>query len=168
MVLVVSYVSRISVKDLTHLEDSGSLTVLAPKVLWNFWNGVNTDTIELEGIYEVLDPVLEVSTDPTISLVEIRKICESAVLNLPLIIPVVDWAVVMVVAGLVQWVNLAEIASNWSNVVGHNIYHHVDASAVAGIHEILQVLVRTEMGISFLPVSGPVTMVAWLHVVDDW
>lgn len=58
MILVVTNIGIISIEDLSHLEDSSGLGILAPEVLWYLRDGVDTDSIEIVLLNKVLDPVL--------------------------------------------------------------------------------------------------------------
>jgi hypothetical protein len=100
--LVRSDVSRVAVEALTHLENTSSLAKLRPEVFRNLRNGVNSKTIEAIGINHKFDPVLELATDVIVRLIKIRQVSKSAVFNLPLVVPVVNLAVVVVVVGLVE------------------------------------------------------------------
>lgn len=117
---------------------------------------------------KVLDPVFEVAPDVAVALVEIWESCESAVLNLVLVIPVVDLTVGMVVLRLVEWVNLAKVITNRCRVVGDDIHHHGNALAMGSVDERLEICIRTEVSVSFLPVLGPVAVVPWVKVINDW
>jgi hypothetical protein len=94
--LVVSNVGIIAVETFTHLEDTSWLAILRPEVLWDLRNGVDTDTVETILFDEILDPALEVSTDIRIILVKIRKTSKTAVLDLPLVVPIIDVTIAMV------------------------------------------------------------------------
>lgn len=58
MVLIRSYVCRVSIEAFTHLEHACRFTVLRPKISWDFWNSVNPDSIEAILLNDALDPVL--------------------------------------------------------------------------------------------------------------
>jgi hypothetical protein len=94
MVLIWTNVVCISVEALSHLEHASSLSVLTPEIGWDFWDGVDSNTVELIGADQVFDPVLKVLSDVAVGvLVEIWEISESAIFDLTLIVPVVDLAV---------------------------------------------------------------------------
>ncbi len=46
VVLICSYVCRISVEALAHLENTCSSSVLSPKVFRYFWNSIDSNTVE--------------------------------------------------------------------------------------------------------------------------
>ena len=140
VLLVWADIGGISVKGLTHLENTGSLAVLRPKVLWYVRDGIDSDSIESVIIDEVSNPVLEITSNPVVGLVEIWEISQSAVFDLPLVAPILDIAAVVVVLSPVERIDLAEVHTNWSDVVCDNINHDVDASLVAGIDHALQVI----------------------------
>ena len=72
------------------------MAILRPEVLGDLGNGVDTDTVETILFDEILDPALEVSTDIRIILVKIRKTGKTAVLDLPLVVPIIDVTIAMV------------------------------------------------------------------------
>ena len=80
MVLVVTDIPRVPIEALAHLENAGRLSVLTPEVFGNLWNGVYSDSIEVELVNNVSDPINEVLSYIRIVLVEIRKACQPAVL----------------------------------------------------------------------------------------
>lgn len=100
--LVRSDVSRVAVEALAHLENTSSLAKLRPEVFRNLGDGINSKTVEAIGINHKFDPVLELATDVVVRLIKIRQVSKSAVFNLPLVVPVVNLAVVVVVVGLVE------------------------------------------------------------------
>lgn len=71
------------------------------------------------------------------ALVQIREVCQSAMLDLPLVVPVVDVTRVVVVVRLVQRVNLGEVHSNRSHMVGHNVNHDPNAHRMSCLNKIL-------------------------------
>jgi hypothetical protein len=94
--LVVTNVGIIAVENLAHLEDTSWLAILRPEVLGNLRDGVNTNTIETVLFHEILNPPLEVSADIRVILVKIRKTGKTAVLDLPLVVPIIDVTVTMI------------------------------------------------------------------------
>jgi len=105
--LVGTNVSGITVEAFTHLEDSCGLTIFTPEILGNFRNSIDSDTIEVILINNTFNPVLEVLTDPGVTvLVKIRQIGKSAVLNITLVAPVGNLASAMVMLSLVERVDL--------------------------------------------------------------
>jgi len=166
--LVWSNISGISVEALSHLEHSGGLTVLGPEVFWDLWDGVDSNTVKAIVIDELLDPVLKILSDIAILLIQIGEVSESAVLNLLLVAPVLNGTVVMVVFRMVQWENLAEVHSNWGDMVSNDINHHVHVFGMSGCDKILQFLLRSEVRVELLPVLSPVSVVSIAVVVYDW
>ena len=166
-ILVRSNVSGVAVEALSHLEDTGGLTVLRPEVLGDFRDSVDTDTVEAVCINDSLNPVLEVLTDVAVSLIEIGETSETAVLDGPLVVPV-DITIRVIVVSLVEGVKLTEIVSNRSTVVSDNIDHHPDVLGVSGIDKSLQVISGTEVCVNTIPVSGPVAVIATIEVIDNW
>jgi len=168
MFLIWTNVSWITIEVLTHLENSSGFSELTPEVLWNFRNGIDSNTIKTEVTDEVFDPVFKITSDVVILLSKIRETSESAVLNLLLVAPVIDIAITMVMLLFVQWINLVEVVTDWGDVIGNNIDHHVNSFIVAGFNQVLEVIIRSEVGVSLLPVSGPVSVVPTVHIVNNW
>ena len=139
IVLVGSDVCGISVEVLAHLEDAGSLTVLLPEVLGHLRDSIDADTVEVVGLNDALDPVLKVATYVVVFMVDIGQTGETAVLDRPLVIPV-DIAVAVVVLGLVKRVDLAEVITDGSRMVGDHIDHNPDVLFVGGVDESLEVI----------------------------
>lgn len=158
----------ISVKAFTHLENTSSLAVLAPETFFNFWDCVDSDTIELIGIDQVLDPIFKILSNITVTLVKIWKISKSAVLYLTLIIPVVNLAIAVIMLRSIQRIDLTEITSNWSNVIGNDVDHDSDSFRVSSVNKGFKIILTSEVRIDLLPVSCPVTMISWIQVINDW
>lgn len=130
MILVWTNVSRIAIETLTHLEYTSGLAVLTPEIFWNFWNGIDTNTIKVISLDQVLHPVFEVLANPRILLSKIWQVGQSAVFNVTLIVPVCNLAIRVIVLRVVEWVDLREICTDWSNVVSNNINHYPDSHLV--------------------------------------
>jgi len=109
VVLVWGNIAWVTVKALSHLEDTSRLSELRPKVGWNFWDGVDSNTVEFVVDHQILDPVLQRLSDPAVLLVQIWKISKSAVFNLPLVAPVLDLTIIMVMLRMIVGIDLAEI-----------------------------------------------------------
>jgi len=133
VVLVWTDVGWVTIEVLTHLEHTSSISVFLPEIFWNFWDGIDSDTVEAVGINKVLDPVLEVVSNPAIRLVEIWETGETAVLDRVLVTPV-NVAVWVIVFGFVQWVDLTEIVADWCSVVCNDIDHDVNTLRVGSFH----------------------------------
>ena len=71
VVLIRSNIGWVTVEALSHLEHSRSFTVLRPKVCWDLWDGINSNTVEVILIDDTLDPVFEITTNIVIALVKI-------------------------------------------------------------------------------------------------
>lgn len=56
MVLVIGDEPDITIKNFTHLENTGGFGILTPEVFGDFGNRVNTDTVEIESRNYVTDP----------------------------------------------------------------------------------------------------------------
>lgn len=97
IVLVRSHVSGVSIEALSHLEDTGGFSILAPEIALDLGNGIDTDTVEVVLLNDALNPVLEVLTHIGVVLVKIGEVSKTAVLNIACIVPVSDLAVAVVV-----------------------------------------------------------------------
>jgi hypothetical protein len=87
------------------LEHTGRLAILLPEILGDLRDSVDSDTVEIVLLNEVLDPVLEVAPDVGLVLVQIWQVGKPAVLNLSRVVPVSDLAPGMVVLLLVERVD---------------------------------------------------------------
>ena len=167
MVLIRSYICRVSIEAFSHLEHSCRFAILRPKVSWYFWDCINSDTIEAILLNDAFDPVLKVATDVVVVLVKIWQISQSTVFDRILIIPVdITWAVV--VRALVERVDLTIVSADWSNVVSNNIDHNPDTLFVGCRNESFEIIFGAEVLIDIFPICGPVSMVAWLFIFHDW
>jgi hypothetical protein len=132
IILVISNVTRIVVKDLSNLIHSGSLGEFFPKRFRNFRNSVNSNPVNLVLLNKVLNPVLECLSHPGVFLSQIRQPRQSAVFHLPLIVPVINVTSSVVMLIFVERVDLAEVRTDWGDVVGYYIYHHPHAFGMQG------------------------------------
>jgi len=168
MLLVWTNVSWISVEAFSHLEDSCCLSILSPEVLGYLWDGVDSDSIELKVLDQLVDPTLELIANPIVLLLEIGKTSEPAVLDLTLVAPVVDGAVIMIMICAVEWVHLTPVVAwNWCHVVGNNINHNIHSFSMGSSNQALQIVVGTKVVIGLSPIFGPVSMITICPVVDD-
>ena len=58
MVLIRSYVCRVSIEAFSHLEHTCRFTILRPKISWDLRDSVNSYTIEAILLNDALDPIL--------------------------------------------------------------------------------------------------------------
>jgi len=107
-------------------------------------------------------------SNPAIFLFEIWESRESAVLNLPLVVPVADIAVAVIVVTTVEWGDLAEIVTNWSDVITHDIYHHPNIHGVSSSNQSLESISISEVAVDLVPVSSPVPVITSIKVVNYW
>lgn len=140
VVLVVAHIAGVSVEALSDGVDASGLGVLRPKILGNLRDCVNPDSVEAVALNDALDPVLQILSDVRVFLGQIWQISKSAVLNLLLVVPVLDLAVVVIVFSLVQGIDLGEIHTDGAYMVGYDVDHHPDAFGVSSVNEVLQVL----------------------------
>ena len=134
VVLIRSNIGWVTVEALSHLENSRSFTVLRPKVCWDLWDGINSNTVEVILIDDTLDPVFEITTNIVIALVKIWQVSKSAILYRILIIPVdITRAVIMV--ALIERVDLTIVSTDRGDMVSDNIDHNPDSFIMGCIDE---------------------------------
>lgn len=167
VVLIIADIPGEAVKALPHLEDSGGLSEFSPEVLGNLWDSVNTDTIQIIVWDEFLDPIQELLSDIGIFLFQIWEAWESAILNLPLITPVVDITVIMVVLGLIIGDYLRVVEANGTNMVGNHIHHHPDIHIMGSLNKLLQAISTTKVIIDFIPILSPVAVEAIFGIINN-
>ena len=75
----------------------------------------------------------------------------------------------------VEWVQLAEIITDWASVIRNDVNHDPNLFLVSCLDEGFEVLWSAEIAIQFRPVFGPVSMVAYTELVvgivdvfNDW
>ena len=68
VLLVRTDVGWVTVEAFTNLEDASCLSILGPKIFWNMWDRVDSDSIKLVFVDEVLDPVLKILSHPLVLL----------------------------------------------------------------------------------------------------
>ena len=73
----------------------------------------------------------------------------------------------MIVLTSVERVDLAEIGTDWGNVVSDDVDHNPNAFFMGCLDESFEVVFRAEVLIDVLPVGGPVTVVAWFFILND-
>ena len=100
--MIPTNIRRIWVVDFTHLKDTRSCVVLSPKVLGDFGDGVDANTVKTVLGYDAFDPVFEILAHITVALVQVWEISEAAILDFTLVAPVHDLAVTMVMLSLVK------------------------------------------------------------------
>jgi len=105
ILLIVSNVIVISIKGLTHLEDSSSLTEFFPELLRNVRNGINSNTIKAILLDKISNPVLKVLANEAVVLIEIREISKSAVFNLPLVAPILNITFGVIMLSFIEWID---------------------------------------------------------------
>jgi hypothetical protein len=103
--LVTTDVAGITIENLSHLEHSRSWTKFGPEIFWNLWDSVDSNTIKAVGLDKVANPVLELLSNPLVLLVKIWEVSKSAVLNLPLVTPVLDVTLIVVVVSRIEWLD---------------------------------------------------------------
>lgn len=117
-------ISDVTVKDFSNLIDSCILSIFLPKWLFNMRNSIYANTVKVELLNGIFNPVKQSLSHPLVVLVEIWKIGEAAVLNFILVVPVINLAFNMIVRCIVKRVNFVVISINVSNMVGNYIKHN--------------------------------------------
>lgn len=167
VVLVGTDIGIVSVEVLAHLEDASGCAELRPEVFGDLGDRVDADAVEVVGLDKILYPVFQLPSHVGVALVEVRKASESAVLHLPLIVPVVDVAVSVIVLSSVEGIDLAVVVFDGAHMVADNVDHDPDAHRVCGIDHVLKCLLPTEVIIDLLPVASPISVVTSICVIDD-
>ena len=93
---VVGYISNVTVEDLSYLIHTSILGILFPEVFLNVGYSINSNSIKVELLDCVSDPVKQGLSHPLIVLVKVWEIGKSAVLYLVLIVPVIYLALHMI------------------------------------------------------------------------
>ena len=88
-------------------------------------------------------------------------------LHLPLVSPVLNVALVMVVFRLIERVDLLEVSADAPNVVGNHVDHDVDVLCMGSLDKALKVLLGAKMVIDLLPIASGITMIVSVHIVGD-
>lgn len=60
VILVRANICGISVEAFSHLEDSRTIAIFSPEVLWNLRDSVNSNSVKIEFLDDVLYPVFEI------------------------------------------------------------------------------------------------------------
>jgi len=101
-----SNVGRVSIEALSKAENTCRLGELRPELLFDLRDSIDSDTIKVVFLNQLLNPLLQVVSNVRVILIEIGKSGETTILNFLLISPVVNLTLVVVVLSLVQWVYL--------------------------------------------------------------
>lgn len=145
VLLVWTNIVWISIEALSHLENARGLSIFRPELSFDFWDRVDSDSIKVVLLYQIVDPGLQVLSDVGIVLVKIWQVSESAIFNVTWVTPVGDLAVRVVVFGLVEWIDSREVHTDWSNVVGNNVNHDPDVLLVSSLDQVLEVILTSEV-----------------------
>lgn len=81
MVLEWTDIGGVTIEALTHLENTRCLSVLTPELLGHFWDGIDSNTVELVLLDGIFNPVLELLSNPIVVLVQIWQTGQSAMLD---------------------------------------------------------------------------------------
>lgn len=167
VVLVWGNVGRVSVEAFSHLENASSFSILFPELAFDFGDCVNANSIETVLLNDSFHPVFKVLTHVGILLVQIGEISQATVLNLTLIVPVRDLAVIVVVFSPVEGVDGAVVLTDGAHVVSNDVNHHPDAFGVRSVHQSLQIFLLAKVVVHIFPVASPVPVVTTVSVIND-
>ena len=168
IVLVRGNISGVSIEAFAHLENTRGFTILFPELAFDFGDRINSNSIETVLLHDSLHPVFKVLTHVGILLVQIGEISQAAKLNLTLIVPVLNLAVIVVMFSLVEGVDGAVVLADGTHMVSNNVNHNPDAFGVRSVHQSLQIFLLTEVVVHIFPVASPVPVVTAVSVVHDW
>ena len=87
---------------------------------------------------------------------------------MPLITPIIDIAIVVVVLGLVEGGYLGVVEADGTNMVSDDIYHHPDIHVMGSLNESLKTVCTTKVVVNLVPVLSPVTVETILSVINNW
>lgn len=159
---VASNEAHVTIEDFTSREDTSTGNVLAPEIGVNFRDSVNSETIEVVGLDEILNPVNEVVADVRVILIEISKTSESTMLNvvhvLGIEITVGDNAVRVIVFREIEGDVFRVVLISVTHVVTNDINHNPDISLVTSINEGLETISTTEVTVDFSHILSSVTV----------
>jgi len=168
--LIACNVWKVVTEDLTDGIDTSFLAEFSPEVLGDIRDGIDSESIKVVGLNEVLNPFEDGLLDERMVLVKIRKTTEPASFHTVL----VSWVnmsaveVVVVVFRLVEGDDSSVVPVIYiTNVVGHNINHHPDVLFMANSDEFLEFFSSTEVLVDLIEIAGPVSVVTVGSVGDN-
>lgn len=168
---ITSNEAHVTIEDFTSGENTSRGSVLAPEIRVNFGNSVNSDTVNVVSLDEILDPVNEVVADVGIILIEIGKTSESAVLDIVHVlvveITVGDNAVRVIVFRLVEGNIFRVVSISVTHVVSNDIDHNPDISLVASVNKGLETISTAEVAVDFSHVLGSITVESVRIIIRD-
>ena len=135
VVLIISHISIVAIEALAHLKNAGGRAILSPETLGYLRDGVNADAVEPVLGDQVFNPVFKIAPHIAVVLVEVRESRESAVLDLPLVSPVIDVTIPMVVLLLVEREDPRVVVLDWAHMVRNNVDHDPDAQGMGCVYQ---------------------------------
>lgn len=137
----------------------------------DFRDGVNSNTINVVSLDEVLNPVNKVVTNEGVVLIEISKTSESTMLNVVHVlvteISIRDNAVRVIVIRRVERNVLRVVLISVTHVVSNNIDHNPDVSLVTSINKGLETTFTTEVTVDFSHVLSSITVESIRIIIGD-
>ena len=113
------------------------MTELRPEILFYMRYGVNTNTVKTVLLNKILNPALEVVSDIRVILVKVGESGEAAVLDLPLVVPILDVASAMIMRHLIKGEDPREVMIDWAYMIRDDVNHDPDAHGVCSINHLL-------------------------------
>lgn len=137
----------------------------------DFRDGVNSNTINVVSLDEVLNPVNKVVTNEGVVLIEISKTSESTMLNVVHVlvteISIRDNAVRVIVIRRVERNILRVVLISVTHVVSNNIDHNPDVSLVTSINKGLETTFTTEVTVDLSHVLSSITVESIRIIIGD-
>lgn len=128
----------------------------------DFRDSVDSNTINVVSLDEVLNPVNKVVTNEGVVLIEISKTSESTMLNVVHVlvteISIRDNAVRVIVIRRVERNVLRVVLISVTHMVSNNIDHNPDVSLVASINKGSETTFTTEVTVDFSHVLSSITV----------
>ena len=163
--MVVADVSVVAIEDFSNLIYCCVAGIFGPEWLLDMRNSVDSYAVESVGLDLISNPVFQILSDPWLLLVKIRQVSKSAVFYLPLVVPIVDRTVGMVMVSLVQRVDLREIFADRSDMVSYNICHYPHSHGVGSVNQVLKAGSISEVAVDLFPVHEGIAVVGVGEVI---
>lgn len=163
IVLIRSYVIWTFPKHFSYLKNSWGFGKFCPKFFGNMGQCIDPNSIKLIFLNQIIYPLEQILLDKLVLLSEIWQSWKSAVFNLPLVFPVFDLTLGMVVFWLIKWVYLSEIICV-PNMIWNNINQNKNIPLVGSLYQWCQVLLGSKVLIQRFKVYLPVSMVSMAKV----
>lgn len=168
---ITSNETHVTIEDFTSGENTSRGDVLAPESGVNFRDSINSKTINVVSLDEVLNPVDEVVADIRVVLVEISKTSKSAMLDVVHVlvteVTIGDNAVRVIVFRFVEGNIFRVVLISVTHVITDDVDHNPDISLVTSVDKRLETISTTEFGVDFSHVLSSVTVECVGIVIRD-